>query len=123
MATPTTPEGIKAMSKAAAEALGRGSGRTSAQMAAAAKGALFISCNGHCARTYDRHLAQHLGREDLVIRAPDTVLDLGGRSLLGNRWPEVVVDHALADVEPRWRQVMDTLHALFRPLRTPVSGP
>jgi hypothetical protein len=67
----------------------RGSGRTTAQMQMAPKGAIYIWCNGHL--DYPKDLARRLGREDLVIVSPYWLTD---RRYSGQRLSGVVIDHA-----------------------------
>lgn len=83
----------------------RGSGRTSDQMRAAPKGALFIWVNDRSIG-YARHLAHHLGRDDLDIR-PVSVLDRAER-LLGLQFPAVVFDHAVR-ITDRQGEALDRL--------------
>lgn len=109
------------MDMAAMDTGERGTGRTTRQMKAAAKGALFISCNDHCARQYDPSLARNIGREDLVIRGP-SVIERGCRQLAGKQWPEIVIDHWFMEyATPRQIEDMVYLTHWARPLRIPVT--
>lgn len=83
----------------------RGSGRTTDQMRRAARGALFLWVNDR-SLGYARHLAHHLGRDDLDIR-PASVLDRPEK-LMGLVFPEVVVDHA-AQLTGRQGAALDRL--------------
>ena len=69
----------------------RQTGRTTAQMKAAAHGATFVWCND--ALTYPKDLARGLGRADLRIE-PFSAMEDGGARLFG-RECQIVLDHAL----------------------------
>jgi hypothetical protein len=66
----------------------RQTGKTTRQMRAAPKGAVFIWCNAQL--DYPRILAKRIGREDLRIKSP-TWLE---RAYLGHEYLFIVVDHA-----------------------------
>jgi hypothetical protein len=71
------------------EEIGRGIGRTTAQMKDAPEKAVFIWCNG--ALDYPKRLARDLGRTDLEIVAPSW---LDYESWRGRHLTGIVVDHA-----------------------------
>lgn len=64
----------------------RGEGRTTQQMKAAPKGAIYVWCNNHL--HYPRQLSLALGRLDLTIVGPEWLKRKGYTNT------EVVVDHA-----------------------------
>jgi hypothetical protein len=68
----------------------RGTGRTTKQMQAAPKGAIFISANRPMV-AHDRLLAFKCGRSDLVVVAPHWITD---RRWVGLELSGVVIDHA-----------------------------
>lgn len=68
---------------------GRRTGRTTAAMLAAPRGAIYVWCNGHLG--YPRDLAKKLGRDDLQIVGPDYVIQY---RFAGLKVP-VATDHAL----------------------------
>ena len=74
----------------------RGTGRTTNQMLAAPKGAMFVSC---CtgAMNHDRDLARKIGRSDLYIVGPD-IFNNDGERLRGKELTGFVVDHAMSEI-------------------------
>jgi hypothetical protein len=66
----------------------RQTGITTQHMKAAPKGAIFVWLNSHL--DYPRRLAEHLGRQDLVIVSAGSVRL---ETVMGKRVP-MVVDHA-----------------------------
>lgn len=70
----------------------RGTGRTTAQMLAAAKGAYFVWCNG-TSLGYAKALADFLGRADLHIVSSVWAFQERGLHLRGV-CQQVIVDHA-----------------------------
>lgn len=79
--------------------MARGEGKTTRQMEAAPKGAIFIWCNG--LTEYPRLLARNIGREDLRIESP---------TFLEERWKGlelsgVVVDHAAQLTDRQWDEL------------------
>lgn len=106
--TPGMRRVLRANSTALEETNDRQKSRTSAQMLAAPKGALFIWCNGNLA--YPRALAKHLGRSDLIVKAPAFFAITGGV-----RFPALVVDHAavLTDYQSDRRAELERCIAMF----------
>ena len=90
------------------ELAGRGSGRTTAAMKYAPRGAVYIWVNQHL--DYPRELAHKLGRDDLVIVGPDWLTDNCWR---GREYPGAVRDHAVEFTLRQW----DTYAALQAYLR------
>ena len=69
----------------------RGTGRTTKQMLAAPKGAVYIWPNSHL--YYPKHLAIDLGRADLIIRGAE-VFDTNF-FFLGGHFSGLILDHAV----------------------------
>ncbi len=68
----------------------RGTGRTTCQMLAAPRGAIYVCVHEQDARWYSRHLAHKLGRGDLKLVGPHWLEHhWQGRELTG-----LVLDHA-----------------------------
>lgn len=75
----------------------RGSGRTTAAMKAAPKGAVYVWVNHHL--DYPKYLARKLDREDLVIVGPDWLTD---RKWRGRVFPGIIKDHAAELTSKQW---------------------
>ena len=87
---------------------GRGTGRTTQQMNAAPRGAVFVWCNSHT--HYPIELAKMLGRVDLVVR-PLSWLELP--CVMGQTFSGVVVDHA-AMLRPKESEVLNYVRTHIR---------
>lgn len=77
----------------------RGTGRTTEQMEAAPKGAVFVWVNSYL--SYPKHLAVSLGRQDLLIVPPLWLEEPG--IYLGRNPPGLVLDHAADLTTEQWR--------------------
>ena len=75
----------------------RGTGRTSRQLMAAPRGAVFV-CATWRHRDYVRQLAAHLGRGDLIVITRHTVME----TCAAHGWPQLVLDHSFGEV-PNYR--------------------
>lgn len=85
------------------KALRRNLGTTSAQMKAAPPNAHFVWCNNYIG--YVRHLAKHLGREDLKLEK----LSQFNKSRFAGKYPiDVVIDHA-ARLSTEQRQLLNVI--------------
>lgn len=73
----------------------RGTGRTTRQMEAAPKGALFVFAGGANARDYNRSLARKLGRDDLRILSPTEFEQHSIHRLRGIELTGIEIDHAV----------------------------
>jgi hypothetical protein len=72
----------------------RGSGRTTEQLKAAARGAIYVVPKG--AIPYTRNLALHLRRDDIRLFSPE--IFESARGIRGQReWDLLVLDHAAWD--------------------------
>lgn len=84
--------------------MARGTGRTTAQMKGALRGAVFVWVNHKL--SYPRDLARKIGRDDLEIVSPDWLDRLG---FAGRDLTDIVVDHA-AELRGRqydlWREAL-----------------
>lgn len=88
----------------------RGTGRTTAQMIAAPKGALYVvSCTPEVG--YAQRLARKCGREDLQVVAP---FYLGERRFMGLRLSGIAVDHAARLTEDEHRGLEVALACIRR---------
>lgn len=90
----------------------RQSGRTSAQMKRAERGAVFVWCNADL--SYPRALARSLCRDDIEIQPPAW---LDRRSKLG--WPArmIIVDHACELTREQHDGLMVAIDSAQRRLR------
>ena len=83
----------------------RGTGRTTAQIANAPTGAVFVWCAKNT--SYVLALAKKLSRDDLKIVSPEW---LRIENVIGRRGLCVVIDHAL-DMDKSQRKAMDEIYA------------
>jgi len=86
----------------------RGTGRTTAQMKAAPKGAIFVWCNP--CLNYPRQLAKGLDRIDLVIIPPSLLEEHRWKGL---RLTGLVVDHDTRLTEEQ-AQTLERMRAMIR---------
>lgn len=86
----------------------RGSGRTTRQMLAAPKDAIFI-CAGPS--RYSKALARFLGRDDLKIYSPEVL-----ERSMGLRPTGLVIDHA-ADLTERQEELARSILATIPPVK------
>lgn len=91
----------------------RGIGQTTKQMEALARGGVFVWCNDKL--DYPKHLQQKLNRPDIKVVGPSWVTT---ERWLGLIFPEVAVDHAMWDVQPR--RAMPELFSKLQWLKTRV---
>ena len=71
----------------------RGTGITTRQMLAAPQGSIYIWCNSSL--DYPRHLAAHLGRQDLQIYSPQWL----EHGWVGYKFSSVILDHSCCLLE------------------------
>lgn len=83
----------------------RGTGRTTRQMQAAPKDAVFVWCF-HGSLGYARDLARHLGRADLKIVSPSW---LENSQYMGLTFSGIVTDHAMPINGARHRGYRDAI--------------
>lgn len=93
---------------------GRQSGRTTREMQAAPKGAVFVWVSHHI--DYPRDLAHKLGRYDLKIVGPEWLTD---RRWMGLELSGIQLDHAAQEIMTReqWREYQNAITRV----RTAVS--
>lgn len=92
--------------------MARGTGRTIAQLEEAPQNAIFIWCNEHIG--YARALALWLGRHDIKVVAPSSIVR--DRVLSGYTRDKIVVDHA-AELTADQKMILfsrRTAHSLSR---------
>lgn len=93
----------------------RGTGRTTAQMASAPHGAVFVWV-GHDTH-YPQHLAHKIGREDLKIVGPDWLT----RGWIGMELTGLVIDHD-ARLTPSQQAAVPYAFTRVRPAIKPVEA-
>lgn len=93
--------------------MARGEGRTKAQMTEAARGAIYIWCNG--VLSYPKALAQYLGRQDLHIYSPSALDD--HRLYAGRRLSGIVLDHATDLNARQWEHYQGALARVTETLK------